>query len=99
MNMSRFSIESPTPPGHSGLTGASWEFVLLGNKLVVDRYTTWVKQTKRHKAQRQLHWSRLNSRESNLKFDDVPFTLEIAALAKQGLLTIIESTLVVEFQR
>lgn len=81
-----------------GLCGQTWGFALLGDKLVLNYYTTWRRSSKRHKPVTHEHWSRLIARESNIKKADVPLTLAIAEQAKSVWLKQLEDTVTVEFQ-
>ncbi|WP_425953051.1 hypothetical protein [Ralstonia pseudosolanacearum] len=81
-----------------GLSRVHWGFFLNGSQLVVDTYTVWSRQSKRHKEKIVASWSRLNSRDSTLKIEDVPFTPEIAAGAKALWLMKLEAVVTVGFQ-
>lgn len=94
--LDRITLENKFP---DGLSGATWTFMLLGEHLVVDSYAVWTQASKRHKPKITKHWSRLNSRESNLKQADVPFTLPIAEWAKKELLKQYDAHLTVGFQK
>lgn len=91
----RVTLESSTP---DGMQGEIWTFYLLGDKLVVDNYQKWVRPTKKHKPKGTGYWSRLDSRNSSMGRDTVPFTPDIAAKAKAEWLKKLEATVSVGFQ-
>lgn len=95
MSINGLRLESE---GQDGLWGQTWGFTLLGDKLILNYYTTWRRPSKRHKPVRQEHWDRLNSRESNLKQADIPFTPAIGEWAKREWLKQLEATVSVGFK-
>lgn len=94
-SISQVRLDTTSP---SGLWGCTWIFILVGEQLVVDNYSTWSKETTRHKAKVVDHWSRLMSRESNIPQSEVPLTPAVAAAAKREWLKLLESKVSVGFQ-
>jgi hypothetical protein len=65
-----------------GLSGTVWEFLLIRNRLVLDFYWEWRRQSRRHKQATVRRWDRMGGRQSTVSLAEVPFTEEIAARAK-----------------
>lgn len=79
------------------LSGVTWSFYLINDRLVLDAYSTWTKETTRHKAVNSASWTRFNGRQNTMARDQVPFTQDVAALAKKTFLENIEKNLIVGF--
>lgn len=95
MRLENLNLESA---GQDGMWGASWGFILLSDMLVLNEYRTWTRASKRHKPVTKDYWSRLNSREANIKKAEVPFTPAIAAWAKREWIKQLEANVTVGFQ-
>lgn len=87
-------LEDTSP---DGLEGSTWFFSLMDDQLVVDVYCTWSRPTKRHNPRVVSSWSRLDSRTSSLKQEQVPFTPEVAARAFEAWMKLVKDTVTVGF--
>jgi hypothetical protein len=81
------------------LSRTSWRFFLLHRTLIVDSYLEETRETTRKKFQKVRHWSRLFESRADIKKDEIPFTDEIAAQAKEAFIERIRNEVRVEFQK
>jgi len=95
MQSDRVTIDQPAG---DGLSGRSWVFIQLDDRLVVDAFSTWTRPSTRHKPKVEARWSRLSDRHAKLRESDVPFDSEIAALAKALWIKQLEAVVSVGFQ-
>lgn len=95
MRIDRVAFEVP---GEDELVGEDWRFVLIEYELVVDGYTRWTRQTKRHAKWPVVSWSRLDRRSPHLERHEVPFTPVVAAAAKSHLIEQMERSVTVGSQ-
>jgi len=72
-------------PSDDFLKMQSWDFILLDNLLVLERYAELSKKTKRHKYNVDKIYKRLCSRNNNISLADVPFDEKIQVEAMQEL--------------
>lgn len=85
-------------PAQDGLSGTSWRFYLLRDRLVVDAYQEWSRPSRRHKPAVVRAWDRLSCHRCDMPLADVPLTDAIAAQAKSEWLRMLQERVKVGFQ-
>ena len=55
------------------LVSEEWHFCVVGEQVVLDRYTYLERASKRHKYRAVRWYERINARDSTVKLDEVPF--------------------------